>query len=661
MRATERARDRKGFAQGSQRRGLYCLRHPVAPLRMAPNTPRRFTLAGWLVEADLNRVSRGGEVRSVEPKVIEVLCRLAASAGELVTRETLLQEVWRGRVVVDQVLTRAVGELRTLLGDDPQHPRIIETVPRRGYRLLAAVEAPDPTSPPTPSAQRRRRRHRWLGLAAAVAVLALLGGWLAWRTSAPPLRSVAVLPFKVLTRGELPAYYAEGLAESLITALSQMPELRVIARGSAFGQEVAGLPLPQVGERLDVEAVVLGSVQEQSGALRATVRLVRVRDGRVLWAGDAQGLGAGEWFAMQDRVVAGVLAAMGRSAESLQSTPPTASTAAHRHYLRGRHLWNRRTPDALREALPELRRALDADPGYAQAHAALAQAYVLQPFYGLAPPREAMPRARAAARAALALDADLGEAHAVQAVVLYQFEHDWAAAAAAFERALAASPNDATLRQWYAEFLGYAGRFEASRAQIEWAAALDPLSPVVAALRGSPDLWAGHCDAALPHLDAALEFAPDFPLARYAQALCHRAQGRLDEAITIYRRLLPQLGEGFVLASLANAEAARGDATAARRHAQTLARRAERRYVPPYKFAVVHAGLGEMEAAFAWLERAYQARDERLVLLDVDVHMDPLRNDPRFADLRRRVGLPAKVRGLPDRRGSTTGEPDGGG
>ncbi len=611
---------------------------------MASNTPRRFTLAGWLVEADLNRVSRGGDVRSVEPKVIEVLCRLAASAGELVTRETLLQEVWSGRVVVDQVLTRAVGELRTLLGDDPQHPHIIETVPRRGYRLLLPIEtAVHASLPPTPPARPWWRRRRWLALAAAVSLLVLLAGWLAWRTAEAPLRSVAVLPFKSLSGLDVPDYYAEGLAESLITALSRVPELKVIARGSAFDRDVAALPLARLGERLNVEAVVQGSVQREAEALRANVRLVRVRDGRVLWAGSARSLGAGEWFALQDQVVAQVLAAMHRPTPASMSTPPTISTTAHQHYLRARRLWNRRTPDALREALPEFRRALDADPGYAQAHAALAQAYVLLPFYGVTPPREAMLRARAAAREALTLDAGLGEAHAVQAVVLYQFEHDWAAAAAAFERALAANPSDATTRQWYAEFLGYAGRFGESRAQIEYAAALDPLSPVVATLHGSPDLWAGRCEAALRHIDAALEFAPDFPLALYARALCYRDQGRLDEAIAIYRGLLPRLGEGFVLASLANAEAAHGDAATARRHARTLTRLAACVYVPPYKFAVIHAGLGEIEAAFVWLERAYEVRDERLMLLDVDTHMDPLREDPRFADLRRRVGLPAKI------------------
>lgn len=165
---------------------------------------------------------------------------------------------------------------------------------------------------------------------------------------------------------------------------------------------------------------------------------------------------------------------------------------------------------------------------------------------------------------------------------------------------------------------------------------------MVATLRGSPDLWARRYDPARRHYAAILQREPGFPLASYALALSHHAQGRLDEAIAIYRRVLPELGESFVLASLAHAEAARGDKAAARRYAQALTQLAERSYVPPYKFAVIHSGLGEADAAFALLERAYAARDERLVLLDVDALLDPLRSDPRFADLRRRMKLPPR-------------------
>jgi DNA-binding winged helix-turn-helix (wHTH) protein/TolB-like protein/Tfp pilus assembly protein PilF len=612
------------------------------------STPRCFKLAGWSVEADLNRVTRGGETHSLEPKAIEVLCRLAASPGEVVRRETLLQAVWQGRAVVDQVLTRAVGQLRSVLGDDPHDPRIIETVARRGYRLLTPVEAPEapplPVPSPVPASPRRPRGWlRWPVLAGAGGLLALLAGWLFQRAvtpPAPPLRAVAVLPFKVLAGEDVPAYYGEGLAENLITALSQVPGLKVVTQSSAFDRQLAALSLPEIGGRLDVDTVVQGSVQGEAGAVRITARLVRLRDGEVLWAGDARGLVAGEWFALQDRMVRHVLAAMDQPAPRKRPAPPTANTAAHRQYLRGRHLWNQRTPEGMRQSLPALRLALDADPSYAQAHAALAQAYVLLPFYGLGPPDDAMPRARAAAREALALDPDLADAHAVLAVVHYQFEHDWDAAASSFRRALAANPNHATARQWYSEFLGYSGRFDEAQAQIDKASALDPLSPVVATLRGSPDFWARRYDAARRRYFALLQNEPGFPLASYALAVSYHAQGRLDEAVEIYRRVLPQLGESFVLASLAHAEAMRGDKAAARRHAEALGRLAERGYVPPYKFAVIHAGMGEADAAFAMLERSYAARDDRLVLLDVDPLLDPLRGDPRLADLRRRVRLP---------------------
>ncbi len=608
---------------------------------MDPNIPRRFLLSGWLVEGDLNRVTRGRETVQLEPKSVEVLCRLAATPGEVVSREALLQDVWSGRAVVDQVLTRAIGQLRTALGDDAQNPRLIGTVARRGYRLLVAVEAAPPFGGSGPRPAGRPRAALWAAgvlclLAAALAALSLV------KTAGPPapIRAVAVRPFKVLAGGNVPDYYAEGLAESLITALSPVPGLRVIAGGSAFDRGIADLPLPELGQRLDVEGVIEGSLQRDGDVLRATVRLVRTRDRQVLWGGRAATLGAGEWFALQDQVVAQVIAAMSRPPALPQARTHTLSTTAHEDYLRARRSWSRRTPDALREAVAHFRRALEADPGYAQAHAGLAQSEVLLPFYGLAPPREAMPRARAAAERALSLDPGLAEAHAVRAVVHYQFEHDWQAAAAAFERALAASPGDATTHQWYAEFLGYAGHFERARGHIERAAALDPLSPVVATLRASPDVWARRCAEAERYHAETLAFAPDFPLALYSRALCLRSEGRLDEAVALYLRVLPRLGDAFVLASLANAEAARGDESSAREHARALERHAQRMYVPPYKFAVIHAGLGEREQAFARLQQAFAESDERLVLLEVDPHMDPLRQDPRFADLRRRVGLP---------------------
>lgn len=534
-----------------------------------------------------------------------------------------------------------LGQLRTILGDAVRGTRVVETMKPGADRPLVGAETAGPSSTTATSGVRAKRGWAWL--VGGVLLLAILTPSLTRRTPAPlPLRAVAVRPFRVLSEADVPDYYAEGLAESLITALSRVPELKVIAGGSTFDRGLTELTLPELGRRLDVEGVIEGSLQRESDALRATVRLVRVRDGQVVWSGGARSLGAGEWFTLQDQVVAQVLGAMAKPASRPAAPAHMPSTAAHQHYLRARRLLNQRTPDALQEALREFHRALDADPGYAQAQAGLAQSYVLLPFYGLSPPRAAMPRARAAAQEALDLDPALAEAHAVRAVVHYQFEHDWAAAAAAFERALAASPSDATTHQWFAEFLGYAGRFEESRAYLAQASSLDPLSPIVAALRGSPDVWAGRCEAADRHLAEALAFAPDFPLALYSRAVCYRGQGRLDEAIAIYRRLLPRLGEGFVLASLANAEAARGDHVGARDHARALARLSERAYVPPYKFAVIHVGLGEREEAFARLEQAFEASDERLVLLDVDPHMHPLRRDPRFVELRRRVGFPRR-------------------
>lgn len=275
---------------------------------MDAGTPRRFVLSDWLVERDLNRLTRGAERQQLEPKAIEVLCRLAADPGEVVSREALLAAAWPGRAVVDQVLTRAIGQLRVVLGDDAQRPRFIETVARRGYRLLVGVEAAAPAG----AVLRRPKRARGPG-PGGIATLALLGLSLAGvalhAPASPPLRTVAVRPFKTLSGTPVPRDYADGLAESVVTALARAPGLKVIASGT----DAAGLPLEELGRRLDVDAVIEGSVQQEGGALRATVRLVRVPDGQVVWGGSARSPGTGEWFAVQDQVVAQVLAAVARS------------------------------------------------------------------------------------------------------------------------------------------------------------------------------------------------------------------------------------------------------------------------------------------------------------------------------------------------------------
>ncbi|MCI0353995.1 MAG: tetratricopeptide repeat protein, partial [Acidobacteria bacterium] len=299
-----------------------------------------------------------------------------------------------------------------------------------------------------------------------------------------------------------------------------------------------------------------------------------------------------------------------------------------------------RTESDLRQAAAHFERAIALDPGYAQAHAALAQTSVLLPYFGAAPPLTAMPRGRSAAERALELDPNSAAARAVLALTLYQFDWDWDAAEREFKRAVELDPNHTPTRQWYAEFLNYSRRFDEARAQLDYAVKLDPLSPTLLGARACPELWEGHFDAAAEIHEKTLAQHPDFPLALYKLGLTHAHAGRYEQAAATYERALPLLGPMFVGPAQAWVQARLGQEEGARALLAQLSREGETRYVPPYKLAIVYAGLKDAEQAFAWLERAVQAHDDRLVFLSVDRHFSALRGDPRFAELLRRLGLP---------------------
>jgi TolB-like protein/Tfp pilus assembly protein PilF len=504
------------------------------------------------------------------------------------------------------------------------------------------------------------RRAPRPGRVASIAVVALLVmagatglgyAWRYWRGDrAIPvpahISSLLVLPFDNLSSDAGEDYFADGMTEALITDLSRIPNLKVISRTSSIRVKAQGKSSQDIARELGVDAIVDGSVLRSANQVRITVRLVDAATDRNRW-GEDYTRELKDVLALQSDVARAIASEIKTSFvpsdEARFARAAPVNPAAHEELLKGRHQWNKRTPAALKQALAHFQQALVLQPDYAPAHAGIAQCYVLLSVFPLStmPPGEVLPQAKAAAERALALDDGLAEAHAA---IAYERLHarDWTASEASFRRAIAVNPGYATAHFWYAAMLGAAGRFEESIDQARQAQTLDPVSPIIV----SGVSWAHHLarrfDQEVETARAALALEPDFMMARYrlAEGLLHK--GRMEAAVAEFEKALSlSAGSPDLLAQLAYARGRAGQ----RRQALDLLRtltdlsKTRTRYVSPYAIALVHTGLGDRDQAFAWLERALTEGAWGVAFLQVEADVDPLRSDPRYAELIARAGV----------------------
>lgn len=601
----------------------------------------------WEVDPAADEIRRGEERVTLQPRTMALLMYLAARPGQVVSADELLTEVWEGVIVAPGSLYQSIGQLRLALGDDTDSPSYVVNIPRKGYRLIAPVRAGVAAIPDTVPPPRRSASRRWqvvllaLILSAGVVYLLvpeplrqdLLG-------AAPPARSIAVLPFRNLSPDPQDVYLADGLTEDLIQNLGRLPGVEVIARSSAFVFRERSTDVRDIARQLGVRYVLEGSARRIDSNLRVSAQLVDASSGFQLWSESYD-----RPFADVLRVQEDIARAVARSLEVLLTRETSQRFArlaardpdAFDAYLRGRLLWNERSVESLDRAGNYFQVAIERDPGFARAHIAEAELQAVLPLYGLESPDVAFPKARAAALRALELDPAAAEARATLGVVRYQYDWDWVQAEQEFRSAIALNSSYATARQWYAEYLSYAQRFEEAEAEIAFARVLDPLSPTIQTLASGPALWSRRYREAEAGYRAVLAADPDYALAHYALGLCQLGEGKADEALASFRKALRGLGPDFVYPSMAQAYAALGRSDDARELLTALLAGASSHYVSPYKIAVTYAALGEQEAAFEWLAHAVANHDDRLVLLGVDPFMDPLRGDPRFEALLREV------------------------
>jgi len=460
------------------------------------------------------------------------------------------------------------------------------------------------------------------------------------------IRALAVLPLENLSGDSEQEYFADGMTEAIITDLAKISPLRVISRTSIMGYKGTRKTAAEIAEELNVDGVVEGTVLRIGERVRITAQLIHAPSDSHIWAEryeqeyrDVLGL---------QREVAQAIAAeiCGKVAPRERhhlNRQPTIAPEVHEAYLKGRYLWNKRTPEALYKALDYFQQAVKIDPGYALAHAGIADVYLVLGgvILGVIPPRDGMPKARDAAKKALEIDESLGEAYAALAFVSWMYDYDWEAAEKGFRTAIALNPGYATAHQWYAVCLAHLGRTDEAQAEIERARQLDPLSLQINAAVVQVFYFGRAYDRAIEHARRALDLDSTFSTTHLMLALAYKQKRMFAEAFAEGEKALTSSGRSApCLACIGGCYADSGRKQEAERIIEDLYKLSEQKYVDPYVLSWVHANLHDAERALTHLEHAHAKQSSYLAAIKVDPVFDFLRSDHRFQSLQRRVGLP---------------------
>jgi TolB-like protein/DNA-binding winged helix-turn-helix (wHTH) protein/tetratricopeptide (TPR) repeat protein len=605
-----------------------------------------------------------------------ILSMLLEKPGDVITREEMQRKLWPADTFVDfeHSLNSAIKKLRAALGDSPENSRYIETIPRVGYRFIAPVrevqpaalpvaEAPAslsassaPVVPPAPAAPHERPKNSVFVVGSSV-LLALLAvtTLLWWRfhfrlgAATGEKVSLAVLPFVNLTGDPGQEYFSDGLTEEIIAQLGQVnpDRLSVIARTSVMHYKSSSEPLPQIGSELGVQYVLEGSVRKDSGRVRITAQLVRVHGQTPIWSREydreLSGLLTLQHEVAQE-VADGMQVALGGGSPTTAAAAPKPAVSpnsyeAYDFYLQGRYFWNKRSADGFGRAANYFQQAIAREPNYARAYAGLADTYGLMSTYHIGAQNELMGKARAAALKAMQLDDTLAEAHTSLALVAENYDYDWQTAEKEFKRAIQLDPNYATAHQWYAECLSWLGRFEEALAESERARQLDPLSMIIAADHASILYYARQYDRAIAQSQAVLNMDPNAPRASSVLFSSFVQERRLVEAQDFIDHDPTTRGGPWLWVNRAIVYSYGGRVAQAQDAVAKVEQFAWKPEERTSVLLVVYSATGRKDQAIGVLQKAAAEHSSAVTSIGVDAIYDPLRSDPRFQDLLRRVGL----------------------
>ena len=461
------------------------------------------------------------------------------------------------------------------------------------------------------------------------------------------LKSIAVLPFTDMSAEPGNEYFGEGMAEEIINALTSLEALRVAARTSSFAFKGQNVDARTIGQRLDVAAILEGSVRRAGDRLRITAQLINVADGYHLWSQRYDRTMA-DVFSIQDEISRAIVESLKVKLLGREDTrlvrPPTDNLDAYNLYLKGRYFWSQRG-EGLQKALDSFARAIEKDPNYAAPLTGIADCNNMLAWYGITPPREAFAAARQAALRALSIDGYSAEAHTSLAFIKLFHDWDWRGAEQGFLQSLRLKPGYATAHHWYGEYLLAAGRFDEAIAEANRALESDPLGLIIHAYSGLVFYFARRFDDAITVCQRALEMEQAFIpthlwLGLAWLGLAHQQSGRLQDAVEVLQEAasFPSSGQ-FLLGFLGHAQGRAGRHQDAQRTLEELHAMAGRTYVSPFSIALVHLGLEEIQESISWLERALDERTCWLVWVGVDPMFDSLREEPRFQAIVARMGL----------------------
>jgi eukaryotic-like serine/threonine-protein kinase len=456
--------------------------------------------------------------------------------------------------------------------------------------------------------------------------------------------SLAVLPFENVSRDPENDYLSDGITGSLINNLATVPKLRVMAQSTVFRYKGRDIDPQAVGRELNVRAVLTGRMMQSGGSLRIGTELVDVATGSQLWGAQFDRK-PGDIFVIQDEIsneISGKLRLQLTHAEKKRLVRRhTEDHEAYRLYLQGRHHWNRWTEEGFYKAIGYFQQSIDKDPAYALAYTGIAESYVLLGWNSYLPPKDAFPKGKAAAMAALERDPDLGEAHTPLAAALWLHDWRWPEAESEFKRSLELNPSYPTANHYYAEYLMTMGRHAEAIAKMKDSQELDPLSIIINVAIGWASYMARRYDEAIEQLLRTLELDPNYPMTHWILGLLYRITGRYESAITAGEKAVTlSSGSSLMRAALAHTCAKAGRTQDALHVLDELNELAKHKYVVPHFLAGIHIGLGQNDRAIESLEKSWQDHSHWLLYLHIDPSMDDLRDDPRFQALLKRIGLP---------------------
>ena len=565
------------------------------------------------VDLKTRELRKRGLKLKLQEKPFQILALLLEKPGQVVTRQELRERLWPPDIHVgfERSLNTAVNKLRQVLGDTAENPRFIETLARRGYCFIAPVERSGGVgAPDRPGA----------------------------------IETIAVLPFQKADGDPEKEYLGLGITESLIDALSRLPGVRVMALTTVVHFRGPNLDARAVGRELGVDAVLTGRLVERQDTLLIAAELVDTKRGWRLWGGQFQG-NPSDLLALEEEVSQEIATRLrGRRFARERAAPlkrPAESGEAYYDYLKGRYHANRMTPDGLSKALDYFHRAIEKDHRYALAYAGLADAHVSAAFLSLQAPKEVFPQARNAALMALEIDDDLAEAHTALAQVKKFYDWDWLGAELEYKRALQLNPHSALAHRLYADYCLAMGWAQEALQEIRRALDLEPLSLVINMELAWNFYLTREYDLAAEQSLKTLEMEPGFTPAQYALGLAYEQLNRYEEAIFAFETTRSGSGNNpATLAALGHAYARVGKKQEALQVLRELQEMTARRYVAPYWPAVIHAGLGETDAALDHLEKSYAERDVWLVWFKAEPRFENLRASPRFQGLSQRMNFP---------------------